>query len=248
MTTGLLDLAATAAVEQAWNERALAARPAADFAVWHWPEPAIVLGRSQQPRTLLVQAAAREALGEGRSLEVRSRGSGGGAVFCGPWLLGASVVLPTGHPLLGGSLVGAYRWLGEAYMEVLQPLGQATLHFVPPKHEEPWPVVPWACFGRLSPWEIVDGQGRKLTGLAQQRRRDATLLVSAMQLTMPPWETLAHVMGEPAADAQGLQRRTVGLDALTPPGADFPDTVAPKLALALQAAIGRRLTESAAGR
>src|SRR5688500_3310555 len=81
-----------AAGEQAWNEQQLA-QPvrSARARLWLYDRPALVLGRSQH--VLL------PSLDAGRHCIVE-RTAGGGAVLVGPWMLSASVVLPSAHRLL----------------------------------------------------------------------------------------------------------------------------------------------------
>lgn len=222
---------ASAADEQAWNASALAALSELPLArVWTWPKPAIVLGRAQLGRLESVRAAA------GPDIEIVVRSSGGGAVLAGPWMIGASVVLPPGHRLLGKSLVDAYHWLGQAYGEVLSRFGVPAELLAPERVAETnarvaGGPVDWACFGGLSPWELVDERGRKLVGLAQQRRRQGVLLVSGMLVRRPPWALLCRAM-EATTDEQQLAARTTSVEVLSarPIGAD----AAQSMALALE--------------
>ncbi|NLD67874.1 MAG: lipoate--protein ligase family protein [Limnobacter sp.] len=244
--------ATTAAGEQAWNAAALAADPAEPaFRVWTWPRPAIVLGRAQ--RKLLDEV--RERAGTG--IEVLARDSGGGAVLAGPWMVGASVVLPVGHRLLGANLIDAYRWLGEAYYAVVQEIGIAARLVRPDELQRgelriresqrgqrsadgsrddlaPREPVAWACYGSLSPWELVDADGRKLVGLAQQRRRNAVLLVSGLLAGAPEWPMLCRALGR-EADLGQLSAWTTSLEALR--GERFDDRFAMEVAEGLDAAI-----------
>jgi lipoate-protein ligase A len=202
----------TAAGEQAWNADTLADRPSRPRArVWIWPQPAVVLGRAQQKRLVTVQAAVPE-------LEVLVRGSGGGAVLAGPWMVGASVVMPAGHRLLGRALTDGYRWLGEVYLQLVSGLGVKAELLVPERvarldAELAGGPIAWACFGGLSPWELTDARGRKLVGLAQQRKRDAVLLVSGLLVQTPPWALLCRALDTPG-DEHRLHARTVSIEAL----------------------------------
>lgn len=205
--------ATTATGEQAWNSAALVEGGAALQArVWTWPHPAIVLGRAQYRQLEAVRAAA------GPDVVVLARSSGGGAVLAGPWLIGSSVVLPIGHRLLGEGLIAAYRWLGQVHRKLLSGVGVSVELLAPDRvgqvsHRFPGGPVPWACFGGLSPWELVDSGGRKLVGLAQQRRRDAVLLVSGLLVATPPWELLCKAL-DTQADEERLAARTTSLEAL----------------------------------
>jgi lipoate-protein ligase A len=96
------------------------------------------------------------------------RDSGGGAVpVVGPWLVGASVVLPHSHALVALSVVQSYRWFGEAHARALARLGVHAAPLTPAdarSHDTSRsPQLRWACFGSLSPWEVVGReQSRRL--------------------------------------------------------------------------------------
>ena len=190
--------------EQLWNEQQLA-QPVAvpGFRLWRYREPAIVLGCSQ--RRLLARADGQ--------VPVLLRQSGGGAVLTGPWMLGLSVALPAGHPLALQGLVASYRWLGEAIARVLQQGGVAAQALAPEAlramSAAQRTAVDWACFGGLSPWEVL-AQGRKIAGLAQVRRASGVLLVGGVLLQPSPWRLMCEALGCAAADAQVLAATTIG--------------------------------------
>jgi lipoate---protein ligase len=197
-----------AAEEQAWNERHLSALGRAPLiAAWSYDEPAVVLGCSQRPDVAMSAAAGvdRVALVERRS--------GGGAVLAGPWLLSTSVVLPPEHVLVAPSITESYRWFGEAHARALrragigcQAVGVATARAVAAEWRSP--AAHWACFATLSPWEVMTAGGRKLVGLAQVRRRTATLLVSGTLLAQPDWRVLCRVLGRSVSEAARLDQCT----------------------------------------
>jgi lipoate---protein ligase len=170
--------------------------------VWTSLTPAVVLGCAH--RHLQGKVARRLA---GRA-EVVLRESGGGAVLAGPWLVSASVVLPHGHPWVRGGLMDSYRRMGQLHVAVLERLGITALA-LPPLETQPHQAasscaacdVPWASFGSLSPWEVVDSQGRKLVGLAQRRRKSGVLLVAGTLVSCPDWPLLCAAMSQPRADA-----------------------------------------------
>ena len=194
-----------AAQEQAWNEGQLAAPVVAAAArVWHYPTPGVVLGRSQH--------ALRQSL-DGAGLAVVERAAGGGAVLVGPWLLGASVVLPPAHPLLAGrSVSDSYRWLGGVFVAALADHGVAAVS-VP--REQTWKApehLAWACFAGMSPWEIAVG-GRKLVGFAQRRGRHGVLLVAGVLAGAVPWARLCEALRRPAAEADELAAATIDASA-----------------------------------
>jgi len=210
-----MPIASTAAQEQDWNRRQLEqAVVAPQWRVWTYERPALVLGCSQRA---LYERAARSA----PSGEVLQRESGGGAVLTGPWLVSVSVVLPPGHAWLGQGLLESYRHLGQLHAEALAELGVAA-SALPPSHipdlqdalaKQGLPAVDWACFGGLSPWEVVDAGGRKLVGLAQRRRQQGVLLVAGTLVAQPDWGLLCEAMGQPRA-APLLRQRTVACEQL----------------------------------
>ena len=166
------------------------------------------------------QRSLRNAIGQridGR-VELVHREAGGGAVLAGPWMVSTSVILPHGHPLLGESLVACYRWLGQLH-------AAALAQFDVPAHALPAQALPlanaridvravnWACFGALSPWEVVDANYRKLVGLAQRRRQAGVLLVAGTLVGAVDWRLLCDVMGYPQDEAI-LRRRTVSCEEL----------------------------------
>jgi lipoate-protein ligase A len=151
-------------------------------------------------------------------VELLDREAGGGAVLIGPWMVSSSIVLPYAHPLLGDSLVGCYRWLGQLHAAALAGFGVPA--FALPAQALPLAnammdvrTVNWACFGGLSQWEVVDADYRKLVGLAQRRRHAGVLLVAGTLVGATDWRLLCDVMGYPEDEAI-LRRRTVSGDEL----------------------------------
>lgn len=191
--------------EQLWNEAQLQQRISAPaWRLWRYEQPVVVLGCSQ--RRLLAELDPRTGP------EVLLRESGGGAVLTGPWMLGLSVALPPDHPLAGTSPVGAYRWLGEVIARTLQD-GGVPAHAVPPQALRERATtglsdtLGWACFGGLSPWEVLSG-GRKMAGLAQVRRANGVLLVGGVLLDRSPWRLLCETLARPADEALLLEEVT----------------------------------------
>lgn len=185
---------------------------AAAFRVWSHQRPAVVLGCSQWPQS--AGAACRRPA----DVALLQRATGGGAVLSGPWMVSVSVVLPPDHAWVAGGALEAYRQLGRVHALALAGLGIDT-HAVPPDgvHRANQRLdggVSWACFGRLSPWELTDLTGRKLVGLAQRRQNNGVLLVAGTLSHPPDWPLLCDAMGFPG-DATRLQRVTASCDALT---------------------------------
>lgn len=202
---------ASIAEEHAWCAGVLAAPlDAPHWRVWRYRTPEIVLGCAQ--RALREAAARRVPSG----VAVTVRPSGGGAVLAGPWMVGVTVVLPSGHALLGEGLVESYRWLGELHAGVLAQAGIAA-RALDPRAQRPAPraaaaaAVRWACFGALSPWEVVAADGRKLTGLSQQRKRAGVAYSAGTLVARPDWRLLCEALGEPG-DAARLHALTAACE------------------------------------
>lgn len=145
-----------------------------------------------------------------------ARESGGGAVLTGPWLVSASLVLPHGHPWVCDGPIDSYRRLGQLHVAVLRGLGVASRtlppHELPRAHDASgFRTVDWACFGSLSPWELVNAEGRKLVGLAQRRRQTGVLLVAGTLVGAVDWSLLCEAMGHPE-DEPILRQRTVSCE------------------------------------
>ncbi len=224
----------TIAQEQAWNHRQML-EPVAQprFRVWTYGAPAIVLGCSQRR----FEEEARARLAPGTDLLLRP--SGGGAVLVGPWMVSCSVVLPLAHPWVQGRLPDSYQGLGRLHVDVLAALGVAAEALPPAQvdaaNARTGPIVPWACYGSLAPWEVVDAAGRKLVGLAQRRQRTGVLLVAGTLVAPPDWALLCHALGQ-SGDEAAMRRRTVSCAQLS---VQAPD--AQRLARALHEALEQGL-------
>lgn len=128
-------------------------------------------------------------------------------------MVSTSIILPYGHPLVCGTLVGCYRWLGQLHAAALTNFGvpayALSAQALPGANAMiDIRTVNWACFGGLSPWEVVDASYRKLVGLAQRRRHAGVLLVAGTLVGATDWRLLCDVMGHPEDEAV-LRRRTV---------------------------------------
>jgi len=205
--------------------------------VWTYRTSTVVLGCSQRA----LRASVQQRLA-GRGV-VLQRESGGGAVLTGPWLVSASVVVPHDHAWVRGGVVESYRQFAELHVAALAELGviaQPALPHDVARANEAGATVPWACFGSLSPWEVVNDQGRKLVGLAQRRRRAAVLLVAGTLVGKADWPLLCEATGHPEDEAL-LSRRTVSCNEMAsrPIATErFASVLAQRLERALSRAIG----------
>lgn len=219
--------------EQDWNMAQLASPvQQAQWRLWHYRQPEVVLGCAQHG--MLHQQS-------GRVTNKVLRKAGGGAVLVGSWMLSASVVLPHSHPLATSSPVSSYRWLGQCFADVLRLNGVAA-HAITLDETRAFrqsndlgKELTWACYGDLSPWEVVVGQ-RKLVGLAQVRRSTGILLVAGLLLSRPDWPVLCQAMQRPATLAYHLRGRTTSLHEESSEALGLSDIV-PPLAAALNDAL-----------
>lgn len=189
---------------------------------WSLAKPTgLVLGFSQKHESLNPEAIQG-------NIPIYHRRAGGTAVLVGQHLLSLDVMLPAGHPLIQSDIVESYRWFGEAWVAALARLGIHT-RVVPPAEahaqrdllKQPATrdyesLMHRACYGTLSPYEVVMGQ-RKVVGLDMIRRKSGTLLQAGVLLQ---WKTdaLAYLLGHTAEEQhllrEGLQQRAIGVDTL----------------------------------
>ena len=187
--------------------------------------PALILGSSQ--RLSEVDFAACEAAG----VTVHKRISGGTAVFSGPELLWLDVALPRGHRLLPTDITAAYRWFGEVWAAALAEIG-INAHAIPPAEARPLnkaldPAVQRACYGGISPYEVLVDE-RKIVGLAQVRRRPGELLQAGIYTRWEP-QRLTELLSGPMEERDHLLRllrsRAYGLHELVGPSIGLEDLV-----------------------
>jgi lipoate---protein ligase len=211
------------------SEQRLAAMSPGDPPTLYWSQAesvGLVLGYSQKPHVL--NPLVNDASGPFQHMPIYHRHAGGTAVLVGPDLLSLDVLLPGDSPLVLPDIVESYHWFGEAWVKALRSLGIETRTVSPEeahelrrllKQEETHmreDVLRRACYGSLSPFEVVVGQ-RKVVGLDMIRRRKASLLQAGVLLHWES-ETLAQLLGhtpqEQAILREGLLERAVGIDTL----------------------------------
>ena len=182
------------------------------FRTWIYQRPAIVLGCAQ--RVLRTSIEKRTA----GMIDIVNRDSGGGAVLAGPWLVSVSVVLPHWHPLLGKTIEDGYRSLAKLHLSTLENFGVSARSWFPSELiPDPVPddiFLNWACFGRLSPWEIVSAGGKKLVGLAQKRNQHGVLLVGGTLVKCVEWKLLCDAMARHDY-LEALSLRTISVEEIS---------------------------------
>jgi lipoate-protein ligase A len=187
---------------------------------WYIPtERALVLGNGQP-----VSVADADALAA-QQTALYKRSSGGTAVLVDTTLLSLDIALPHNHPLATGDVIRAYQWVGALWATTIRALGGADVRAIPT--EETRAISPLAkddplrlaCYGTLSPWEVICGAApRKLVGLCQVRRRAGTLYQTGVYLRFDASalaSLLALTSDTRAALASRLTTAATGLDHAT---------------------------------
>lgn len=166
--------------------------------------PVLVAGRGVRPAEIN-EAACRAA-----GIAVLHRRSGGGPVLWDAGLIACDVVLPPGHPLADRDVTRAYAWLGEAVAAALAGLGVpataiglAAARAAQANSDPTSRLAARACFGGISPFEVLDPEGRKLVGLAQARRAAGSIFQCGIALSFDQ-RGLAAALGRDAADTAAL--------------------------------------------
>lgn len=179
-----------------------AMNPAPARALW-WctvQSPAIILGSTQQEGD--VDAAVAEELG----LEVVRRRSGGGAVYVHPtesvWI---DVTIPKDDPLFVDDVSSSMLWLGDVFVEALQPWVNArTFRGTFDAGIDGRSV----CFASTSPGEVFVGEG-KLVGISQRRGREGARLQCVLYRSWQP------ELWAPSLTSTDLRERTSTLPVAT---------------------------------
>lgn len=198
-------------------------------------EPALILGSGQKLSD--IDAAACASAG----VQVHRRASGGTAVLFMPGFLMQDIALPRADPLYLDDVSESYRWLGAVWADALDALGvpaePVSVAAARADSQATDALVRRACFGGISPYEVMTG-GRKLVGFSQVRRRQGALLQVGVYSHWPGRalaELLALDESERADLVRRLDARVCGLGELL---ADLPDLE--RIAAAFAAALARR--------
>ncbi len=145
--------------------------------------PVLVVGRGVRPEA--INTAACTAAG----IDIVHRRSGGGPVLWDAGLLALDVVLPADHPLADRDVTRAYAWIGTAIAHALRALevpataiSLADARVAQARTDAVSLLAARACFGAISPFEVIAPDGRKCVGLSQVRRRQGALFQCGIAL------------------------------------------------------------------
>jgi lipoate-protein ligase A len=183
--------------------------------------PAIRWSRAKHPALILGSSQRLDeidwAVAEATQVTVHKRRSGGGAVYADDGLLWLDVALPKDHRLHLPDMTQSYRWFGEVWATALAELGlPARVIDVPAARElnaSLHPAVQRACYGGVSPYEVLVGD-RKIVGLAQVRRHWGAVLQSGIYLHWQPDCVSNLLLGSPSERSERthlLRDRAIGL-------------------------------------
>ena len=207
----------SARAEQAWIDEQIGVGIAGpQVAIVQYRTPAIIYRRPLVDESAALARAARVGC------DMSRRSSGGGEVLAGPWMLGVDLFLPAAHPLCQAGHVAGFRWLGEmwrkAFVCIGLPVELADASSIAEHNEAARAAcLDWVCFAGLSHGELLDGEGRKLLGLAQRRGRWGILLSSGLLMAQTPWEILEFVRHGQRPERSGMHRlASAGLASLAP--------------------------------
>ncbi len=170
---------------------------------WHYNQPGIILGCSQQLNEVQIKLA------EQYKLPWLRRKSGGGAVLVGPWMLSVTIFIPYDHYIAKGSITKIFSWLEQNWLKVLNEnnincAGVDKTMIDQSKYSAKKNQLEWACYGSLSHGEIVCSQGHKLVGLAQIRKAGGVTLVSGLNLSPFDWQPLSEIVNNTKKNAAVL--------------------------------------------
>jgi lipoate---protein ligase len=170
----------------------------------------LILGAAQSASDLDLSAV------EAAGITIAHRRSGGTSVLATPDVLGVDIAVPAGHHLALKDVVEAYRWVGETWCAAVRSLGADARVVGVAEARAGHPDSPadaimrLACFGTLSPYEVVVGR-RKLVGLAQVRMRNGVLWQSGVHIHFPAEIFAGLLGGDQSAIAAPLRERAIDL-------------------------------------
>ncbi len=178
------------------------ARP--QLLLWQYATPAIIMGCSQRPD------AGQQQRAEQAGMPLMRRGSGGGAVLAGPWMLSVTLFIPPEHTVAALNIIEIFSWFEAIWIKALRDCGVPCKGVDQPlieasKARSKRHGVEWACYASLSHGEVVSPDGRKLVGLAQIRKRKGIALVSGVHLAPCDWGMLSKVVVDDGAQGEILE-------------------------------------------
>lgn len=201
--------------------------PATGHEIWihRLDRPAVIFGSTQVPGGLGDGQGAAEAHMADSPVEVCSRRSGGGLVIARPDDVWIDAIVPRRSPLHSDDVGLAFRWLGQIWLEALDPLitdagldsGDLRLAEPPPGRRASDRT--FFCFADIGYGEVLH-RDRKVVGISQRRTRNWTRLQSLLVTSWNPAEiddlvdialtVVGHPrperadLGRPPLDAEGV--------------------------------------------
>ncbi len=140
--------------------------------LYAWNPPCLSLGYGQTWHDADIDRIAAAGWGLVR------RATGGRAILHTDELT-YSLALPADHPLAEGDIIESYRRISRGLLAALSTLG---MHAQADARAEPIRQSGPVCFETPSHYEITTGDGRKLIGSAQLRRKGAVLQHGSLPL------------------------------------------------------------------
>lgn len=170
---------------------------------WQYDDAAVIMGCSQKPDQAQQQRA------EQAGLPIMRRGSGGGAVLAGPWMLSVTLFIPADHAIAEQNIIEIFSWFEQIWLTALHQCGVPCKGVDQPiidrsKEISETRQLKWACYASLSHGEVVSEDDRKLVGLAQIRKRKGVALVSGLHLQPCDWTTLSEIVVAKAGQGESL--------------------------------------------
>jgi lipoate-protein ligase A len=199
----------------------IAARTAAEeglatVRVYQWLPSTLSLGYRQDPETVNWDHV------EDWGIEVVRRPTGGGGIYHDTYGdISYSIIAPADE--VPGDLMATYEQFCEPLFDLFEELG-VDAHFADEPAEA---IYEPACYLRaLDPaHDIVAGDGRKLSGNAQYRQRDAVVQHGSITFHVDADQHLSSFAGHDLTEDE-FRARVTGIDEQATKGRDNPDYAA----------------------
>jgi lipoate-protein ligase A len=194
----------------------------ATLRLYSWSEPVVILGVGQPASDLDLDACRR--LG----YRVLRRIGGGTAVYHDQDEVSVDLIVPAGHRLAASDVHRGYEQFSGLLRSTLTRVGVSTVAIgvEEARAEQPEPALRPICFGSISPFELR-GDGRKLAGLCQIRRRGAVAYQAALHRTFDGDRLIAALTHEDdevrRARSARLRETVTDLDSLAGARVEFPE-------------------------